>query len=113
VFGEGLPTPRLERRIKRPTSNCYLERAMLLWPRLDRAKLRRIANDPIRIAEMVERRTSLPFDSILAMLTRQNPSLSQTESTAGFESSHADSTRVELRIVRSDGGEIRIQDLPA
>jgi len=43
---------------------------MLLWPRLDRAKLRRIADNPARIAEMIERRTSQPYEVILAMLTR-------------------------------------------
>jgi hypothetical protein len=86
---------------------------MLLWPRLDRSKLRKIADDPKRMAEVIEKRTSLPFDSIVAMLTRQNPALAApSEGTAGFESSHADSTRISLRIVRSEeGSEIRVQDL--
>jgi hypothetical protein len=53
----------------------YVERALLLWPRLARARLRRVADDPRRIAELVVRRTSQPYDAVLAMLTRQNPAL--------------------------------------
>ena len=64
------PKPRL---LKRPSTSCHLDRAMLLWPRLDRAKIRRFADDPARIAEIVEARTSQPYDVILAMLTRQTP----------------------------------------
>jgi hypothetical protein len=86
---------------------------MLLWPRLDRAKIRKVANDPARIADIVERRTSQPYDVILAMLTRQaSPVSGPTEETSGFDPGRADSTRVALRIVRSDEGDpIRVQDL--
>ncbi|MGD0019857.1 MAG: hypothetical protein ABSD62_11430 [Candidatus Limnocylindrales bacterium] len=85
---------------------------MLLWPRLDRAKLRRIAGDPARIAEMVERRTSQPYDAILAMLTRQTDLISPTEQTSGFDSGRSDAARTALRIVRSEeGAQIEIQDL--
>ena len=86
---------------------------MLLWPRLDRARLRRIADDPGRIAELVERRTSQPYDVILAMLTRQNDRLvSPTEQTPGFDSGRSDAARISLRIVRSDeGAQIEVQDL--
>lgn len=86
---------------------------MLLWPRLDRSKLRKVADDPARIAEVIARRTSQPYDAILAMITRQNPTLNApTEESAGFESSHADAARVALRIVRSEqGNEIAVQDL--
>jgi hypothetical protein len=45
---------------------------MLLWPRLDRARIRKVAHDPARIAEIVEARTSQPYDVILAMLTRNS-----------------------------------------
>jgi hypothetical protein len=55
----------------RATAPCYLQRAMVLWPRLDRARLRKVADDPARIAAVVVRRTSQPFDVILAMLTHQ------------------------------------------
>ena len=105
--------PRAVCRHERPATSCYLERAMLLWPRLDRAKLRRVADNPARIAEIIERRTSQPYDAILAMLTRQTETLiSPTEESGGFDSGRADAARVALRIVRSDSGAtIEIQDL--
>ncbi|MGD0861616.1 MAG: hypothetical protein ABSA21_02510 [Candidatus Limnocylindrales bacterium] len=86
---------------------------MLLWPRLDRAKLRRIANDPARIAELVERRTAQPYDVILAMLTRQGDRrISPTEATSGFDSGRSEAARMGLRVVRSEqGAEIEAQDL--
>jgi hypothetical protein len=86
---------------------------MLLWPRLDRAKLRRIADNPARIAEMIERRTSQPYEVILAMLTRQAQTLaSATEESAGFDSGRSDTPRVTLRIVRSESDtNIEIRDL--
>jgi len=54
-------------------NTVYLERAMLLWPRLDRNKLSRYAGDPARSAQIVQQRTSQPYDSILAMLTKGYP----------------------------------------
>ena len=86
---------------------------MLLWPRLDRARLRRVADNPARIAEMVERRTSQPYEVILAMLTRQTDKLvSPTEVTSSFDSGRADAARSSLRIVRSEeGAQIEVQDL--
>lgn len=45
-------------------------RALLLWPKLDRAKLRRTNGDPARVARLVEQRTRLPYDDILSLLTR-------------------------------------------
>jgi hypothetical protein len=56
-----------------PNTSVYLERAMLLWPRLDRARLSRFADDPARIAQLVQPRTSQPHDAILAMLTKGYP----------------------------------------
>jgi hypothetical protein len=100
-------------RTVRPTTTFYLERAMLLWPRLDRARIRKVADDPSRIAEIVEHRTSQPYAVILAMLTRQSPAMDTSARQAG--SSEGRRTTVErttLRIVRSrDGDEIGIQDL--
>jgi len=105
--------PRRTGRRVRPQSSCYLERALLLWPRLDRSKLRKIADDPKRMAEVIEKRTSLPFDSILAVLTRQNQALAAVADVPRvFEPPRADGTRVSLRIVRSEeGSEIQVQDL--
>jgi hypothetical protein len=86
---------------------------MLLWPRLDRAKIRRFADNPTRIAEIVEHRTSQPFDAILAMLTREIPSLAApADNAAEHGPARIESTRVALRIVRSEtGSEILVQDL--
>lgn len=107
------PTPRDARRSVPPSTSCYFERAMLLWPRLERAKIRRVADDPYRIAEIVERRTSQPYEVILAMLTKQSPPITApTEETAGFDSPHVDTSRIALRIVRSEeGNAIEVQDL--
>jgi hypothetical protein len=91
--------------LKEPDT-CYLERAMLLWPRLDRARVRKIGDNPARIAELVSRRTSQPYEAILAMLTRQSASLmAPTESTAGFDSGRTEAARIALRIVRTDAAE--------
>lgn len=99
------PGPRAVGRHERPVTTDYLERAMLLWPRLDKAKLRRVADDPGRIAEVVQRRTAQPYEAILAMLTRQSRALnSPTEASSGFDSGRTDAARVALRIVRSDSG---------
>jgi len=86
---------------------------MLLWPRLDRAKIRRVADNPARIAEIVERRTSQPYDVILAMLTKQSPPLAgPSDDATGFDSARTDASRVSLRIVRSEeGNAITVQDL--
>jgi hypothetical protein len=86
---------------------------MLLWPRLDRAKIRKVADNPVRIAEIVEHRTSQPFDAILAMLTKHAPALTApTEPSPGFERPVAEPTQITLRIVRSEeGNDIQIQDL--
>lgn len=117
-YGGPLPggqphAPRRKRRAVRPYTSCYLERAMLLWPRLDRAKIRKVADNPVRIAEIVEHRTSQPFDAILAMLTKHAPALTApTEPSPGFERPVAEPTQITLRIVRSEeGNDIQIQDL--
>lgn len=49
----------------------YAERALLLWPRLDHARLRRTHDDPRKIARLVARRTTLSVDEILALLTQR------------------------------------------
>lgn len=113
VQSVGVPTPRVARRQLRPSTSFYLERAMLLWPRLDRARIRRVADNPARIAEIVERRTSQPYDVILAMLTRQSPPLiGPADDTTDYDAIRAEAPRLTLRIVRSEeGNEIQVQDL--
>ena len=44
-------------------------RAMALWPRLDRAALRRCHSDARRIAALVARRTTMPPEAALNVLT--------------------------------------------
>jgi hypothetical protein len=44
------------------------EKALILWPRLDRQKLGRCRGDPRRMVALISRRTSLPRSAILAML---------------------------------------------
>jgi hypothetical protein len=104
--------PRPVRRV-RPVTSFYLERAMLLWPRLDRARLRKVVDDPARIAEIVERRTSQPYAVILAMLTRQSSALADPAAEPKSpQIGRPDPVRLGLRIVRSeDGDAIEVQDL--
>ena len=52
------------------TVDDYRERARILWPRLDPAALRRTRGDPIRILRLVEVRSTLPREVLLAMLLR-------------------------------------------
>ncbi len=50
------------------TASVYQRRALLIWPGLDRARLRRTQGDPWKIARLVARRSSLPAESILTLL---------------------------------------------
>jgi hypothetical protein len=43
-------------------------RALALWPRLDRAALRRCRQDPARIAALISRRTALSPEAIKQVL---------------------------------------------
>jgi hypothetical protein len=52
-----------------PSTAVALERrALALWPRLDRAALRRCRQDPGRIAALISRRTTLSPESIKSVL---------------------------------------------
>ncbi len=46
----------------------YRERARTLWPRLDPERLRRTGGDHLRILRIVEARSALPPEVLLAML---------------------------------------------
>jgi hypothetical protein len=72
-----------------------------------------VADDPGRIAEVVQRRTSQPYAVILAMLTRQStmPVPAPAEQR-DFDQGRMDGQRVGLRIVRSEeGSTIQVHDL--
>jgi hypothetical protein len=58
------------------------ERALLMWPRLDRRKLAKCADDPSRIARLVATRTNLPTEVIVGILTQ--PDRREDESTYWF-----------------------------
>jgi 5-formyltetrahydrofolate cyclo-ligase len=60
----------------------YYERALSIWPRLDRRALSRCACDPQRIARVVARRTSLPMEAILALIV--GPTVSRVEMQTWF-----------------------------
>ena len=57
-------------------------RALALWPRLDPRALRRCGYDPRRVAALVSRRTSLPLETIIVLLTA--PRVSHDEAATWF-----------------------------
>lgn len=99
------PGLRGSRHPARQSLSSYFERALLLWPRLDRARIRKCAHEPERIAEIVARRTSQPYEVILAMLVR--PAASSPPASPGDgatpERKRRGVARIGLRIVGDDG----------
>lgn len=70
-------------RAASPGTAAALERrALALWPRLDRAALRRCGQDPARIAALVSRRTTLPPEAIKQVLLM--PAVSDDEVSTWF-----------------------------
>jgi hypothetical protein len=57
-------------------------RALLVWPRLDPAALRRCGADLDRVAALVERRSALPHDAIVGIL--MSPAVSELEARTWF-----------------------------
>lgn len=57
-------------------------RALLVWPRLDLAALRRCGADPERIADLVGRRSSLPREAIVGIL--KTPVVTEVETRTWF-----------------------------
>jgi hypothetical protein len=51
-----------------PVTVDLQRRALLIWPGLDRDRLRRTQGDPWKIARLVARRTSLSLEAILTLL---------------------------------------------
>lgn len=54
--------------ITTPSASTYQHRALMIWPGIDRSRLRRTQGDPWKIARLVARRTSLSTESILTLL---------------------------------------------
>jgi hypothetical protein len=46
----------------------FVRRALLFWPRLDRGRLRRIREEPMKIARLVAPRTNLSLETIHSMI---------------------------------------------
>jgi hypothetical protein len=93
---EHVPEPR----------TLYVDRALLLWPRLDRARLLRVAGDPRRIAEIVSRRTTHSVETILVMLERDTTTpRATTEIGTGFDSGPLANARAAMRFVKHDRDE--------
>ena len=57
-------------------------RALLVWPRLDPTALRRCGGNPHRVSDLVARRSSLPHESIVGILTM--PDVSEVEARTWF-----------------------------
>ncbi len=57
-------------------------RALLVWPRLNPAALRRCGSDPYRVAALVGRRSNLPVEAIVGILTM--PDLTEVETSTWF-----------------------------
>ncbi len=57
-------------------------RALLVWPRLDAAALRRCGADPERIADLVGRRSALPREAIVGIL--MTPFVTEVETQTWF-----------------------------
>ena len=61
--------------------SVFEQRALRIWPGLDRSRLRRTGGDPWRIARLVEGRTRLTLEDILVLL--MGPEL-ESHAGAGF-----------------------------
>jgi hypothetical protein len=56
-------------KVRHPSIEAVFARARSLWPGLDSRALARTRGDVRRIARLVGRRTALPEETIIAMLT--------------------------------------------
>ena len=63
-------------------ADAIRRRALLVWPRLDPAALRRCGGDPERVAALVGRRSTLPREAIVGILTM--PDISEVENRTWF-----------------------------
>jgi hypothetical protein len=53
-----------------PTVDCRA-RALVLWPGIDPSRLRRTNGEPERVARLIERRTVLSHETIVALLVNE------------------------------------------
>ena len=105
-FGQEAGRQPSGRRSDAPGRLRYVERALLLWPRLDRARLLRAADDPRRIAEIVSRRTIHSVEMIVVMLERDTSvPTARTEMGTGFESGPVANARATMKLMKHDRDE--------
>jgi hypothetical protein len=83
-----LPPGEVRRPLAAPGTLTTLQRARLLWPRLDAGRLARTRGEPERIARLVARRTALPVDTIRAMLRRDGVALATPMAAASRGGPH-------------------------
>lgn len=80
------PDPRLDARQATPeryaAAAALRRRALAMWPRLDPVALRRCGDDAACIAALVERRSALPTEAIIGILTA--PTVSEDEGRIWF-----------------------------
>ncbi len=66
----------------RVSADAIRRRALLVWPRLDAAALRRCGNDAHRVAALIGRRSSLPHEAIVGILLM--PDVTEVEARTWF-----------------------------
>jgi hypothetical protein len=66
--GEGESSPQGRDDVERGARQPLYARALLIWPRLDRAQLTRTHGDPRKVARLVARRTIHSEEAILSLL---------------------------------------------
>jgi hypothetical protein len=80
------PDPRLDARQatydRHAAAAAMRRRALAMWPRLDPAALRRCGDDPACIAALVERRSALPTEAVIGILT--TPTVTEDEGQTWF-----------------------------
>lgn len=62
----------------------YRQRALALWPRLDRDALRRCHDDPDRLVALIARRTTLDPGAIRRILERPDGSVTDEDRSLWF-----------------------------
>ena len=66
--GRGESAPQVRDDVGAGSLKPLYARALLIWPRLDRAQLTRTRGDPRKVARLVARRTNHSEEAILSLL---------------------------------------------
>jgi hypothetical protein len=76
------PDAQQDARARDAAAAAMRRRALAMWPRLDASALRRCGDDAACIAALVERRSTLPSESIIGILT--GPIVTEDEGRTWF-----------------------------